>query len=807
MTSFEYILVMLVAVLVSSLISQRFAKLSTPIIQIALGVAIALVPFFHFDMSLEPELFLVLFIAPLLFEDAKRAEKPTLWRLKRPILLLALGLVFVTCLAVGGFVHATLPAIPLAAAFALAAALAPTDAVAVGSLEETADIGEDKRALLQGEALFNDASSIVCFQFALAALAVGPFAATSGSGEVAFVGSIVTTFLFMFLGGVAVGATAMGLRALLVRFLKAAGVESITFHVLFEVITPFIVFLAAEAVGVSGIIAVVVAGIAYSIRRRRQTPSAARHHIVSTSVWSVASFTLNGIVFLILGTQLPHVIGRVWAGSGADFGVVAVMIALFLFAIMFIRFAWVFVVNRNAPLALEALEALKAQATSAAAQEGAAVDGVSAAREGVAVHADPADLLLAEEGATGRELVEARAESAVFTFEELAARRAEERRTQRSGSQDERRRQRHARLAEQRGRAAAERTSQGYLRAHARDALVLTLTGVKGAISLALLLTIPLTLQDGTTPFPERDLLLLLASGIIIASLVLANILVPLVSPRKARPIASDDEIAAILDIYRSVLHTLMQNTAPADKAAAEEVIRLYSSRLLQLKSTRAVSDPAEDDLRKQIIQWELDYTLRLVDIDRLNPLLGSAYVYQLGRVLARLEHHGETTWVARNIFLQIAHGLREARTYRRSHPEAFKAEKRLGKRKTAHILQELQRENYQHVVERLEAMLKQPDAPTRVVTLVLNDFKRRLMRFEVMDARRRHRRGQLLSDNGQQRAAYEEKVLAINEQALRYERDAINAALVEGRISPAAAQRLRDTVTLMELDIEGQLE
>ncbi|MDR2714931.1 MAG: cation:proton antiporter, partial [Coriobacteriales bacterium] len=292
MHSFETILIMLVAILVSNLISQRFSRVSTPLIQIALGIILALIPMLHFEIELDPELFLVLFIAPLLFEDAIKADKPTLWSLKRPILLLALGLVFLTTVSVGSFVHFFIPAIPLAAAFALAAALAPTDALAVISLGETTTIKPQKRAILQGEALFNDASSIVSFQFALAVLAVGPFAAAAATDEVHFAGSIVLTFLFMFIGGVIVGVILMVLRLFLVQLMRRAGIENITFHVLFEVITPLLVFLIAEAVGVSGIIAVVVAGIAHSFVPRRQTPDTARHKIVSASVWSMVGFTL-----------------------------------------------------------------------------------------------------------------------------------------------------------------------------------------------------------------------------------------------------------------------------------------------------------------------------------------------------------------------------------------------------------------------------------------------------------------------------------------------------------------------------------
>lgn len=135
MEIFEYILLMLAAVSLSNLVNRFIPSLSVPIIQIVLGMALTLLPL-HFELELNPELFLLLFIAPLLFNDGRHADKVALWKLKKPILLLALGLVFLTVGVLGYFLHWLLPVLPLAAAFALAAALAPTDAIAVGALEQ-----------------------------------------------------------------------------------------------------------------------------------------------------------------------------------------------------------------------------------------------------------------------------------------------------------------------------------------------------------------------------------------------------------------------------------------------------------------------------------------------------------------------------------------------------------------------------------------------------------------------------------------------------------------------------------------------
>lgn len=133
MEIFLYVLALLVAIFISNLLNRFVPFVSVPLIQIGLGVLIAIMPI-TFNLQLNPELFLVMFIAPLLFNDGRQTDKAALWGMRMPILVLALGLVFATVVVIGYFVHWMIPTIPLAAAFALAAALAPTDAVAVSSL-------------------------------------------------------------------------------------------------------------------------------------------------------------------------------------------------------------------------------------------------------------------------------------------------------------------------------------------------------------------------------------------------------------------------------------------------------------------------------------------------------------------------------------------------------------------------------------------------------------------------------------------------------------------------------------------------
>ena len=298
MATFELILLLAVAVLLSSILDQIVPKVSLPLIQIGLGVIIAFLAVSPIEINIEPELFLVLFIAPLLFSDAKDSNKKNLWDNKVTILSFAIGLVLIITLCVGFMVNWLIPSIPLAAAFALGAALGPTDAVAVQSLRNEAQLGKREGAILQGEALLNDASGVVSFQFAIAAAVTGAFSLADATAS----------FAVSFVGGIAFGIFLAVLFLFISSKVRDLGLDSTTFHVLFEVSMPFVTFLVSEIIGVSGILAVVACGILWSMYNTRKiSPYRTQDlNIALSSVWKVIGFTLNGIVFVLLGMQLPY---------------------------------------------------------------------------------------------------------------------------------------------------------------------------------------------------------------------------------------------------------------------------------------------------------------------------------------------------------------------------------------------------------------------------------------------------------------------------------------------------------------------
>ena len=162
MELFELVLLLLGAVLVSTVLDQMVRRVALPLVQIVLGAAIMALSGAPIQVEVDPELFLVLFIAPLLFDEARHAEKRALWDNKGAIVSLAVGLVLATVLATGFVLHWIEPSVSLAAAFALGAALGPTDAVAVTALGKDVRLSQRQHALLSGEALINDASGVWC---------------------------------------------------------------------------------------------------------------------------------------------------------------------------------------------------------------------------------------------------------------------------------------------------------------------------------------------------------------------------------------------------------------------------------------------------------------------------------------------------------------------------------------------------------------------------------------------------------------------------------------------------------------------
>ena len=474
------VLAMLLAVVASGYLVRILPfPAPLPLLQIAMGAVVAGV--FQGGVALDPEMFFLLFLPPLLFLDGWRIPKGGLLRDKATILRLTLGLVVFTVIGVGFLIHWMIPAMPLPVAFALAAIVSPTDAVAVSSITARTPLPKRLSHILQGESLLNDASGLVCFRFAVAAAMTGTFSLASAS----------LTLLWVSLAGVGVGvAFTLGVTTAQMALSGRFGEEKGT-PILVNLLLPFGAYLLAELLQASGILAAVAAGITMSyVELTGRAPPATR--VDRAAVWDTAQFALNGVVFVLLGEQLPGIlrgaVTSVEASGHLDPWWLAVHALAINLGLGLLRFAWVWVSLR------------------------------------------------------------------LTLF-------------------------------------AARRRGESPPPPHWRLVAAASLAGVRGAITLAGVMSLPILLPDGS-PFPARELAVFLAAAVILVSLVVASLGLPLVlkglelpeeqaerqAEERARRSAAIAAIAAIEKAQRDV--TLPAAEADAHGSAAAQVIALYQRRL-----------------------------------------------------------------------------------------------------------------------------------------------------------------------------------------------------------------------------------
>jgi CPA1 family monovalent cation:H+ antiporter len=297
MPSFEHALLLLLLIAGLSVITRWLPW--PPLITYLLGgVGVALVPTFP-RLKLDPGFFFLCFLPPLLFADGWLMPLREFVRARRAILTLAIGLVIFTTLTVGLVAWWLVPGLPLAMAFALGAIVSPTDAVAVNAITERLRVPARLTTVLNGESLMNDATGLVGFKFALAAVVAGSFSLSRMAAE----------FSLLAVGGFTVGLVvgyAIGkLRDLLQRLNRAEPVIEITLSLM----TPFAAYLAADQLGVSNILAVIAAGLYSGWRDPVRMDAETRQS--AFAVWGLLIFWLNGIAFVLLGLQFPSLLAAV----------------------------------------------------------------------------------------------------------------------------------------------------------------------------------------------------------------------------------------------------------------------------------------------------------------------------------------------------------------------------------------------------------------------------------------------------------------------------------------------------------------
>ena len=326
-------LFLLLAVVVSGALARMSpVALPLPLVQIALGAFIASVA--NLGVKLKPDIFFLLFLPPLLFLDGWRIPKEGLFRDKGTILELALGLVVFTVVGVGYFINWMIPAIPLAVAFALAAIVSPTDPTAVSAIATRVPIPKRLMHVLEGESLLNDASGLVCMRFAVAAALTGTFSLLDAVG----------TFLWLAIGGIAIGVGVTWIASVAKNWVSRHFGEETGSQILISLLIPFGAYLLADHLHCSGILAAVAAGITMSnVEQGGQALPITR--VRRSAVWDLVQFTASGIIFVLLGEQLPQLVtgaARVVreAGHHEPIWLVVYVVAITL-ALAVLRFIWV----------------------------------------------------------------------------------------------------------------------------------------------------------------------------------------------------------------------------------------------------------------------------------------------------------------------------------------------------------------------------------------------------------------------------------------------------------------------------------
>ena len=543
--TFEFVLIVLTCVAASSVI-DKFVNVSIPVIQVVIGLLVALVLPSVQEVHLESELFMLLFIAPLLFNETRETNIRALLLNLNSILSLAIALVVVSVLSVGYALHLMVPSIPLAAAFALASALGPTDAATVTALKSNIHLTHRQQTLLSGESLINDASGVVAFQFSVAAAVTGAFSLVDAAGS----------FTVLFVGGVVMGIVTGFAFSAINAMLGRLGYEDTVANVLYEVLTPFLVYLLAETFHVSGVLAVVAAGLVIALPRRQSNNALfARQKLVSDSTWKVISFLINGTIFVFLGMQLPL---AVLPGTNGGLNIlqilgIVVVITLFMHGV---RFAWLY-----------ALETYKLHKGGHLCTGKDAVDGENDLA-GSSSDGEKPDQPLAELGSEQTSEKTAEQPKSTCAIKPISITSAE----------------------------------------LIKNVLVTTVAGAKGAVTLSIILTLPLTTQSGAA-FPQRDLLITIAAGVILATLLLADNLLPVLSKS---PEADSDlperlhkgEIA-VLEATLGELRSMLQSENA--KAKYLPALRLAITRYTNRLFASRITVPGSGELVKKLVLHETE--------------------------------------------------------------------------------------------------------------------------------------------------------------------------------------------------------
>lgn len=316
------ILALLFIVLLLVMLAQRI-KVAYPIFLVLAGLGISLIPGMPI-LHLDPDLIFLIFLPPLLYEAAWYTSWNDFWKWKRPIALMAFGLVFFTSTVVAYASTSFIPGFTLALGFLLGGIVSPPDAVAAATVLKGMGVPKRLLTILEGESLVNDASSLIVFKFALAAVITGAFSMHQATGQFFLVSGM----------GIVIGLVGGHVVYVIHRFLPTTP----AIDAALTVMTPYMLFLAAEQFHFSGVMAVVSGGLFVSYRSH-EIFRTGNTRINMLGVWTTLIFVMNALVFVLIGLELPEIIhnlGHYSVADGIKYGLIISIITIVL------RFLWVY---------------------------------------------------------------------------------------------------------------------------------------------------------------------------------------------------------------------------------------------------------------------------------------------------------------------------------------------------------------------------------------------------------------------------------------------------------------------------------
>lgn len=316
------VLGLLFSVFMLVMLAQRI-KVAYPIFLVIAGLGISFIPGIP-HVGLDPEIIFLIFLPPLLYEAAWYTSWTDFWKWKRPIALLAFGLVFFTSTIVAYFTSSFIPGFTLALGFLLGGIISPPDAVAAATVLKGMGVPKRLMTILEGESLVNDASSLIVFKFALLAVITGTFSMQEATGQFFLVAGM----------GIVVGLVGAHIMYVIHRFLPTTP----AIDAALTVMTPYILFLAAEQFHFSGVMAVVTGGLFISWRSHEIFKTGSTR-LNMLGVWTTLIFVMNAVVFVLIGLELPQIVESLGTSSvwqGVKYGAIVSLIIIVL------RFLWVF---------------------------------------------------------------------------------------------------------------------------------------------------------------------------------------------------------------------------------------------------------------------------------------------------------------------------------------------------------------------------------------------------------------------------------------------------------------------------------